>query len=289
MNSGGAVVARVPRPIVERGSVLVRVHYSLISVGTEIAPLRSVAAARAGQHVDRARHRVREPGAALSPRVAARSAEGGGSRRADRAAPHGAASAARRRRAVTPAVARRRPDVDAGEPPRRVLHDRRRRHDARHRRHAGRLPDRCRRRSPCPTDQVPVVRVQGRVDDGAIAIGLLNDGARQLARLADLRAGPVRGHADLRSRRVARGDRRRHDGRRAGTIARDAVERRRRHGAADDRRAAAQRARHAGMGRRLFGRRRSRRRRRRHHRSRGRRSGRVRRRGPGEPRRLHHR
>src|SRR5207247_597985 len=45
LNSGGAVVARVPRPIVERGSVLVRVHYSLISVGTEIAPLRSVAAA----------------------------------------------------------------------------------------------------------------------------------------------------------------------------------------------------------------------------------------------------
>lgn len=43
LNSGGAVVARVPRPLVERGSVLVRVHYSLISVGTEIAPLRSMA------------------------------------------------------------------------------------------------------------------------------------------------------------------------------------------------------------------------------------------------------
>ena len=41
LNTGGAVVARVPRPIVERGGVLVRVHYSLISVGTEIAPLRS--------------------------------------------------------------------------------------------------------------------------------------------------------------------------------------------------------------------------------------------------------
>src|SRR5262249_22760730 len=44
LNSGGAVVARVPRPILERGAVLVRVHYSLISVGTEIAPLRTVAA-----------------------------------------------------------------------------------------------------------------------------------------------------------------------------------------------------------------------------------------------------
>src|SRR5437868_13430405 len=43
LNSGGAVVARVPRPLVERGSVLVRVQYSLISVGTEIAPLRSSA------------------------------------------------------------------------------------------------------------------------------------------------------------------------------------------------------------------------------------------------------
>jgi predicted dehydrogenase/threonine dehydrogenase-like Zn-dependent dehydrogenase len=43
LNSSGAVVARVPRPLVERGSVLVRVQYSLISVGTEIAPLRSAA------------------------------------------------------------------------------------------------------------------------------------------------------------------------------------------------------------------------------------------------------
>jgi predicted dehydrogenase/threonine dehydrogenase-like Zn-dependent dehydrogenase len=42
LNSSGAVVARVPRPLVERGSVLVRVQYSLISVGTEIAPLRSM-------------------------------------------------------------------------------------------------------------------------------------------------------------------------------------------------------------------------------------------------------
>src|ERR1700737_2330230 len=54
LNSSGAVVARVPRPIVERGSVLVRVHYSLISVGTEIAPLRSMAsAARDSSAVER--------------------------------------------------------------------------------------------------------------------------------------------------------------------------------------------------------------------------------------------
>src|SRR5205823_63180 len=43
MNSNGVMVARVPRPVVDRGSVLVRVQYSLISVGTEIAPLRSTA------------------------------------------------------------------------------------------------------------------------------------------------------------------------------------------------------------------------------------------------------
>ena len=39
-NSNGAFVARVPRPVAEPGSVLVRVHYSLISAGTEIAALR---------------------------------------------------------------------------------------------------------------------------------------------------------------------------------------------------------------------------------------------------------
>src|SRR5258706_14146854 len=43
MNRGGVVVARVPRPVVDRGAVLVRVQYSLISVGPEIAPLRSTA------------------------------------------------------------------------------------------------------------------------------------------------------------------------------------------------------------------------------------------------------
>src|SRR5260370_6716848 len=41
MKSGGAVVARVPRQAVEAGSVLVGVHYSLISVGTELASLKA--------------------------------------------------------------------------------------------------------------------------------------------------------------------------------------------------------------------------------------------------------
>lgn len=39
-NSNGAFVARAPRPAVEPGQVLIRVHYSLVSVGTEIAALK---------------------------------------------------------------------------------------------------------------------------------------------------------------------------------------------------------------------------------------------------------
>jgi len=40
LNTGGAVVARMPRPVVAPGTVLIRVRYSFVSIGTEIAPLR---------------------------------------------------------------------------------------------------------------------------------------------------------------------------------------------------------------------------------------------------------
>jgi predicted dehydrogenase/threonine dehydrogenase-like Zn-dependent dehydrogenase len=40
MNMNGVVVARMPRPVVQPGTVLIRSRYSLVSVGTEIAPLR---------------------------------------------------------------------------------------------------------------------------------------------------------------------------------------------------------------------------------------------------------
>lgn len=40
LNMGGAVVARMPRPVVQPGTLLIRVHYSFLSIGTEIAPLR---------------------------------------------------------------------------------------------------------------------------------------------------------------------------------------------------------------------------------------------------------
>ena len=44
LNSGGAVVARVPRPIVEPGSVLVRVHYSLDSMTSTMLSVSILAA-----------------------------------------------------------------------------------------------------------------------------------------------------------------------------------------------------------------------------------------------------
>ncbi len=45
LSSAGAILARVPRPAVVPGCVLVEVHHSLISVGTELAPLRATALA----------------------------------------------------------------------------------------------------------------------------------------------------------------------------------------------------------------------------------------------------
>lgn len=48
LNDAGALVARMPRPSVEPGTVLVRVHYSFLSIGTELAALRPVWAGFAG-------------------------------------------------------------------------------------------------------------------------------------------------------------------------------------------------------------------------------------------------
>ena len=60
MNMSGVTVARMPRPVVDRGTVLIRVHDSLVSVGTEVAPLRpsSVSAPdtpAVQRHLERAR------------------------------------------------------------------------------------------------------------------------------------------------------------------------------------------------------------------------------------------
>lgn len=48
LSGSGAILARVPRPNVIAGAVLVRVHYSLVSTGTELAPLRAAIAGADG-------------------------------------------------------------------------------------------------------------------------------------------------------------------------------------------------------------------------------------------------
>lgn len=73
LNSQGAVVARMPRPAIEPGTILVRVRYSLISTGTEIASLRPQSAAGAGEASSRAKTALTYLGkAARDPRKATR-------------------------------------------------------------------------------------------------------------------------------------------------------------------------------------------------------------------------
>ena len=166
------MVARVPRPIVGPGSVLVRVHYSLISVGTEIAPLRSVAGAapdsssveRGIEYAALARHylraSVRDPKKALS-RVAkiARS-------RVDRLRPVRAVQ-------VTPAAGAGRIQWTGATAEVAVSEQ-------------GGVVSLITDQTPAgyqimsqaiavPDGQVPVVRLIGRVEEGAISVGLLND------------------------------------------------------------------------------------------------------------------
>ena len=171
LNSGGAIVARVPRPIVERGSVLVRVHYSLISVGTEIAPLRSVAGAapdsstieRGLEHARLARHymraSIRDPRKAIG-RLAQIARRQVATIRPRTAAP------------VTPVVTVGGISWTQASPAARFST-------------SGGIVTLVTDDAPAgyqimsqaiavAPDQVPVVRVQGRVDAGAIAIGLLN-------------------------------------------------------------------------------------------------------------------
>src|ERR1700704_4659731 len=172
LNSSGAVIARVPRPIVERGAVLVRVHYSLISVGTEIAPLRSVASAapdssaveRGIEYASLAKHyfraSLRDPRKAMS-RVAKIAKSQAGRLRPARPVP------------VTPAAAGGELSWTQVSASASFTTD-------------GHTVTLVTDESPAgyqimsqafavPADQVPVVRVVGRVDEGAVAIGLLNE------------------------------------------------------------------------------------------------------------------
>jgi predicted dehydrogenase/threonine dehydrogenase-like Zn-dependent dehydrogenase len=172
LNSGGAVVARVPRPIVERGAVLVRVHYSLISVGTEIGPLRTVAASapdtsaieRSLEYASLARHylraSIRDPRKAVGrvAEIARRRLAGIRPPRATPITPAVRAGAV----AWTPvsATARFSAEADAVT----LVTDT--------------TPAGYQIMSQpvaVAADRVPVIRVRGRVDSGVIAIGLLND------------------------------------------------------------------------------------------------------------------
>jgi predicted dehydrogenase/threonine dehydrogenase-like Zn-dependent dehydrogenase len=172
MNSSGAVVARVPRPIVEPGSVLVRVHYSLVSIGTEIAPLRSTAAVapdsstieRGMQYASLAQHylraSIRDPRKAID-RIA-RLAGQRVARLRPRPAPRVLHPVAVDGISWTPATPAARCTTGAGgmtlvtdETP------------------AGYQV--VSQPIVIPTDHVPIVHVRGRVDAGAIAIGVLSE------------------------------------------------------------------------------------------------------------------
>lgn len=63
-------VARMPAPGVEPGAVLVKVHYSMISVGTEVAGLRSVSSGEAPTGLDQAREITSRAGRYLAKAIA---------------------------------------------------------------------------------------------------------------------------------------------------------------------------------------------------------------------------
>lgn len=78
-NSGGVLLARVPRPALPRGWVLVRTRYSMVSAGTELAPLRAAfhhgAAPEDAERTERAKTALYYLGkAARNPKKAARKA-----------------------------------------------------------------------------------------------------------------------------------------------------------------------------------------------------------------------
>ena len=172
LNSGGALVARVPRPLVDRGSVLVRVHYSLISVGTEIAPLRSVASQapdssaieRGAEYASLAKHyfraSLRDPKKAMDRVGKILRTQAAKLKPAPRPVP------------IVPAIsgeltwtpASQDITLTTGDSGVAVVTDT--------------TPAGYQIMSQAigvPEGQVPVIRLSGRVDEGVIAIGLLNE------------------------------------------------------------------------------------------------------------------
>jgi predicted dehydrogenase/threonine dehydrogenase-like Zn-dependent dehydrogenase len=172
LNGSGAVVARVPRPIVEQGSALVRVHYSLISVGTEIAPLRSTASSapdttaveRGVEYAALARHYFRaslnDPRKAMT-RVARIARTQVGRFRPVRRAPIVPAAVGvgglTWTQASSDAQLSRDGDILS------LVTD-----------HTPAGYQIMTQAIPVPVGQVVVVRLDGRVDEGTVAVGLLN-------------------------------------------------------------------------------------------------------------------
>lgn len=187
MNSGGVMVARVPRPVVDRGAVLVRVQYSLISVGTEIAPLRSTAqqapdttaVERGVEYAALARHyfkaSLRDPKKAMDrvKKIARQQVK--------RILPA-------RPVPVTPAVAVGDLTWTAVSQAATMTSE-----DGVVTLVTDDTPAGYQIMSQAiavPADQVPVVRVQGRVEQGTIAIGLLNDARDKWLGTRTYDAGP---------------------------------------------------------------------------------------------------
>ena len=186
LNSTGAVVARVPRPAVEPGSVLVRVHYSLISVGTEIAPLRSTLTAPDVSSVEKgvayanlAKHYFKA--SLKDPRKAALRLKQIARRQMSQLTPEkkpdpipavaiGRAVWTRASETATFTVTDGRVDLVTDSTP------------------AGyQLMS---QPFAVPADQVALVKVRGNVKDGQIAIGLLNDARDRWVLTRTYDAGP---------------------------------------------------------------------------------------------------
>jgi predicted dehydrogenase/threonine dehydrogenase-like Zn-dependent dehydrogenase len=172
MNSGGVVVARVPRPVVDRGSVLARVQYSLISVGTEIAPLRPSAAStpdataieRGVEYAALARHYLKA--SLRDPRKAMQRVKSIARQQVKRVLPARSAPASSTVSVgdLTWTTASPSASMTIADEVVTLVTDE--------------TPAGYQIMSQAvgvPDGQVPVVRLQGRVDQGVIAVGLLND------------------------------------------------------------------------------------------------------------------
>lgn len=182
LNSQGAVVARMPRPVAEPGSVLVRVRYSLISTGTEIASLRPQPGA--GTPL------VSAPRTALSYlRKAVRNPAKARQRLAQIA-----------RRAIAeamprPAPAAPRPAVDAGD----IRWEQGGARELALRDGALHLVtddsefgyQALSQEIAVPEGAVPVVEIEGSIDEGSVSIGLLSANRAAWIGSRTFQAGPV--------------------------------------------------------------------------------------------------